>query len=181
MTINTQAYINLRQEAVDLSSQIQVSLQYGPATKALLDEVTRKMEDIKAEMSKERFAITDSLTNIQATIAAGDLVLSNTEEALKRLAEKTNTSVVLDGAQFKRLLRLGNITELDGSVVTSPSTIGTFDTLRLNNDDKIRPPVQHIADSDMVTITNICLEMDDEEDTVLGLEAIRQIAKALVY
>lgn len=177
MTVITQAYINAKGLISELSSRINNALIYGPPTKAKVDEFTNELGDLSDMLHQERDVLGEVISDLHRVINEGDLLLTKAEATLKDFADKTNTAVVLTGAQFKKLLQVGNIVSLEGTVA-KPNGI---DTLRLNDEDKIRPPVQYILDDYVVTITYIELEIQDEDETVLGLEAVRIIAKALVY
>lgn len=74
---------------------------------------------------------------------------------------------VLTGKQFKKLIRLGTVLHIEGTVIDHKSKVLNIATeiqsLRLNHDQKIRPPVGVIHDEDVVEIYDI--EIDTRTNT----------------
>lgn len=92
------------------------------------------------------------------TLLRGALELEQGEanEKIDELATLVIDPLVMDGEAFLRLLGLGKVTELSGTIY---QVDGKTAELRLNSVGAVRPPTRHISNDDELHVTHISLQM----------------------
>lgn len=157
-------FTSVNSQISHLNNLVEQYLAGDTSVKAQIDVIISDAQDLLVQ--KDLFFSTfsqlqDSFDTLQNTISS----LEDNLEEVKELREKeeiNQSQIKIRFSDFQKLLQVGNIEVLEGTVTYSDrlepresSKSGqTFD-LRLNDFGKVRPPIDRLANEDDLVITNI--------------------------
>jgi len=188
----TQHFIDLSTLALDGDYLEQVKLKLEEAKDSLLNDRSfcwigthdQTLKDAKIILENvEEWALAKTLIDSrirdnQHNLTQLSALISEVTDALENGVdfedeEEHPESLKLSFNAFRQLARMGNIVHLEG--IVHRENRGP-EQLFLNDNDKIRPPMNRLGDNDVFFISDIDIEIKGSE---LGFEAVKAILLAM--
>lgn len=156
--------VNIHSQISHVNDLVEQYIAGDTSVKAQIDII---VSDAKVLLDGKDALLSNSeclFASFQRLFDAASSLENNLQEVadLKEEEEAAQDQIRIKFSDFKKLLQLGNIEELEGTVTYShrhdpreSSKSGqTFD-LRLNDFGKVRPPIDRLEDEDDLVITEI--------------------------
>lgn len=138
-------------------------------SEAQIDNWQSHLDVLNIQKAAALNAAKSLVSTLDVHIEALDEAVDTAIYEMAIVVAKKEKTLEIEGSTFKRLLDLGRVTKLEG-------TIGSDSTeLRLNNVGAIRPPVEYISDDVVLRIKDIVLQMNS--GTILNKGAISLIVQ----
>lgn len=157
-------FSNLNSQVSHFTDLLNQYVDGDTSVKAQIDNIFADIKDLLEEKNEFLESFEELSALFQTLSESVESLEDSVEDAntFKVADEKSENEIVIKFSDFRKLLSLGSVDTLEGSVTYSLRTDSreahktgqTFD-LKLNDYGKVRPPIDRLQDEDELVITNI--------------------------